>query len=203
MVVIEMSIFYENDDDFFFKRLRDVKKKMEEKKKEDVYTGYSTPGFRQGRQLSLPSEGGLKKDIDADPKDMTDFELERLTRNIVSVTPDLSENRGVYTLLQKLADSKEADLEFYYDYLAKNIEEIITEFFDQTLDFDELAVVGNELIASIKRFTGVPRLYEIVNNICVVINDYVKFFKEQPEEGEEEETDDLEKEAKEIENVIT
>jgi hypothetical protein len=209
MVIINMGIYYDNDNTFFFDRYDQVvdkieaaeKKKEEERKKNSkvVVTypkGQGVLGFKQDGEV-VPFEIE-----DADPKSLTNMQVEHLTRNILAVTPDMSERRSVYTVLHVIADkTTEEELAFYYDLLAKNIEDVIENFFDQAMTYEEMTYILTEVSASINRFSGYSVLEDLVNGVNDIIVDLLSSYKENSNMVEEGE-DELDKEIAEVEGNV-
>jgi hypothetical protein len=211
MVTIGMDIYYDMKDDFFFNRYDQViekaeKAEAERKKKQSnklKYSGQSNAlGFDYGQgsenfydpnNLTQRSEPAP---FEGDPKNMTNMDVEKLSRNVFSVTPDLTEVRSVYQILHVLAGSKEADLSFYYDYLAVTLPEIISNFFDQNLEVDEMTVVIDEIDKSMLRFSTHPRLEKIIRGISEVLQEFGVTYTGEEDENEQQTIDSqLEAEA--------
>jgi len=204
MVIIDLSITLEYDFDFFYNRLSQVEKKIEEaenKKEKKWNNNWNDRNDRynySNRQLELPPNYDTG---DINPQLLTNYQVETLTRNIISVTPDMSETRNVYTLLRILSEKNEKeeadDFAFYHDYLSKNIDNIISNFFDD-IAFDEkdLILVLGEVDACMRRFTTMPKILEIVEGIKEVMEGYINFYKST----EEDIKDILDEEIKSLKN---
>lgn len=200
MVTIDMDIYYDYDSDFFFNRydqVIDKAKKAEEAKKKayqkttytkQKYGGQSNAlGFEygQGSENYMLPQTTEPAPFEGDPRNMHTRDVEKLARNVFSVTPELTEVRSVYQILHVLAKAPAADKDFYYDWLATNLQEIIGNFFDQNLEVDEMKVVLDEIDKSMLRFVGTPALEGIIKGIGEVLAEF-----EVSYQGEEDEDDE-------------
>ena len=199
MVTIDMEIEYEYQNDFFYNRYDQIVENIKAKKAKAVktYNGTGRSYYNNKEISNLPLKKG---ELDVDPSNMNDREVEMLTRNIISVTPELTEIKAVYVVLNTLVENTtEADLDFYYTYLGKHLEKIISSFFDQELDMDEMLIVLTEVLASINRFSGLPNLVEVVNGINEVIQEFIITYEAESIANEE---DNLADEILELETEI-
>ena len=203
MVTIDMDIYYEYNEDIFYSRYNQVIEKAKKAAKAENKYNYNKHKYK-GNNSALSNEeflglppGGVRKDDDVDPKEMKDEHVEKLARNVFSVTSDLSERRSVYQILILLGNSRSDELEFYYQWLADNIEDIIGGYFDQELEPDEMAVVIEELKGTLLRFSGVPSIKRVADGITEVMQEFFTHYVKTCEEKDQEEQ--LENEALETE----
>jgi hypothetical protein len=203
MCVIDMDIYYEYTNDFFYGRYNEVVEKAEKaaKAKTASYTSKykgindsfrQTPGFKIPSTLkAVPFEG--------DPKDMETAHVEKLARNVFSVTPELDEMRSVYQLLHLVANNNEVDREFYFGFLAQNLRAIIENFFDQELELDEMKAVIDEISGSMIRFANVPALDDVIIGITEVLIEFITAYDtEKANEAIEDEMDEAAQLQKEM-----
>jgi len=224
MVTIGMDIFYGLDDKFFYDRYQQVIDKAIQKEKElaearknkyksinsintkdtdlSKYRG-NNDSFRmeygsEGELLNPPANG--KSRFEGDPKKMETKEVEDLARNVFAVNGDLDELQSVYQILYAIAASSDEKQEFYYDYLALNVENIIGKFFDQDLEVDEMQIVVDEISKSTLRFSTIPALVDVVKGITEVLAHFLMDFELQASGEADQETIEskLEKEAAEL-----
>ena len=186
MVTVDMSVYYEKPDKFFYDRYSQVVKKIAEKEKLKPKVLYGAKTYYPDAfQQSLLKGTSISK-IDSDPKKMTDFEVEKLARNLFSVTPELDEAKGAYHILHTLSNSKKEEIEFYYDYFSKHIEVIIENFFDQSIEVDEMIEVIAEVSASMVRFSNNPHLKDIIEGIDEVLEEFLAHYQAREEEDDDE-----------------
>lgn len=201
MVLINMSIQYEYNDDFFYKRYAQVKEKTKTKVVQQDDWKKNWENRNNGKSLPMGATGAPP---DADPTDMKDFEVERLTRNILSFSVDLREVKSVYAILFAVNSSTEEEKGIYYQYLAQNVEEVIQNFFDQELEVDEMKVVIREVRDSIARFSTYTALESLTDNIDLTLEEFVALYEsmktdEDMEDAIKEETGLLDAEIIELE----
>jgi len=207
MVVVEMDIFYDYEDPIFYKRYNSLVEKIAERAKSEKQKAYIPKGTwkwnnktksfdtEAEKYRSLPAPGTSL--IDADPRNLTNGEVVKLARNLFSVTTDLSEMRSVYAILYQLSDAPEKDIDFYYNWLADNMEIIIENYFDTSLEGDEMKIVLGEVIDSLLRFVHNKKLTEICKGITDVIQQFgLNYYKKSEEEAISEQ---LEEETLEME----
>jgi len=217
MAVIDMDVYYGLDDQFFYDRYHQVVDKEKERLKQLAAkrkSTYTTKGYTGGKSIdlskyrgqndalsgsedTLPFEKGEKAPFEGDPKVMTTVEVENLARNVFAVNGDLDELQSVYQILYAIAASATEKQEFYYDYLALNVENIIGKFFDQDLEIDEMQIVVDEISKSTLRFSTIPALVDVVKGITEVLAHFLMDFELQ-KSGEETIEDKLEKEAADL-----
>ena len=206
LVVINMSIYYDSEKAFFFNRydqVLDKIKKVEEladqkRTNKRLLTEYkpSTYDFTErGKEAVLPFELN-----DADPLILTDIQIEHLTRNILSVTTDMSERRSVYTVLNIIVDkATPSEMDVYYQLLSTNIETIIEEFFDSALTIKEMQNVITEIVSSVNRFAGYAgAVGDLVKGVNEVLMDLSHGYIETSDDNE----DELEKEIAEVQTNV-
>jgi len=201
MVTIEMDIYFANDQ-FFFDRYEEVVDKAAKaakaaaatKKPFKLYNGAGhgdnyeafrpdPPGFRmQGHGEPVPFDG--------DPKKMGKVEIEKLARNIYSITPELDETRSVYQLIMTVTNSKEADVDFYYTFLAQNIKLIISNFFDQDLEYDEMKVVIEDISQSALRFVKYDTMSDVVKGMVEVLAEFLVSYEKEMADQEMDEDEE-------------
>jgi hypothetical protein len=206
MVVINMDILY-GIDSFTKERIIQINKKIEEeeaKKQKSFSTGNFNNRNQFGNNKGFDDEyyygynyGGYGNDYgrdnktqiaQPDPSNLTTSEVEKFTRNLISVNPELSEIRAVYSVLSEIAeDTKQGGIDMYYDYLAENIDTIIEAFFEGPLVYNQLAVVFDEVIRSINRFSTNFHLRSLTQGIVEVITEFMEIAKEEEQEEEDEE----------------
>lgn len=205
MVTVDMDILY-GVDTFTSDRIKQVNKKIEEEAKKkksfpkqntnwgrntnwgwrDRDYGYGDIDDFWGQSNNQPLGNSINSKVD--PLNLSTTEVEKLTRNLISVNSQLSEVRAVYSVLSELAtDTKDGGLDIYYDYLRDNIDEILEEFFDSPLSVDEMIVVFDEVIKSINRFSGNFHLKNVVENIVEVLTDFLEYEKQLEDEDNAEE----------------
>lgn len=180
MVTIDMNIFYEYSDSFFYDRYDKVTKKIADKaevKKKSLANKY------KGKNDSFydPLEHSLAPKVipfEGDPKDMKTVHVEKLARNVFSVTPELSELRSVYQILHLLADNEPGAKAIYYSMLRQNIQLIIENFFDQDLDLDEMTSVIEEVSNSMLRFAAHLKLQDLIAGITEVLVEFLSAYEE-------------------------
>lgn len=198
MVVMNMDIKLEYNDAFFYNRITQVYTKKENAKiKADAITAANRQKYTQPNdfQLSLYRDwdnyhnnpnSTLTKINDAssrDPLKLSNSDVDSLTRNILAINTELSETRSVYTLLFTLAEGKEEDYNYYYDFLDDNIGNILGEFFQNyMLTPEEVKVVMKEVIMSINRYYSVKKLKTLVKNITNLLTIYGETIKEEEDE---------------------
>lgn len=172
MVSIDMRIFYSGLSDFFTDRLHDVKKEKEKAKKRiKSFTGYNHSGYNVYGQRHLPAHNQRAVGSKVIPEKMTSWEIEKLTRNVLGITPDLTTEENVYILLHQLRKEETAiDLSLYSEYLMNNIEDVINNYFDDPLDDDEMVIILNEIIMCVSKYETHSVLSDIVEMINGVIN---------------------------------
>jgi hypothetical protein len=216
MIVVDMDVYYKYTEKFFYDRYTEVKKKIAavEKAKAKNYTRSYNRGLGDMKWDAktqnwvdivpeLPVGKNLNTD-DIDPKNMTNVQVETLARNVFSVSPKLDEMRGVYQVLHTLSNSSEDRLEYYYQWLAENLELIIENYFDQSLEINEMTEVINEIGNSMIRFANIPLLSDVIEGITTVLMEFmvnyekVKTDEEIEEQKEEDQAKLLEIEAGEI-----
>jgi len=177
MVTISMSIMFSELGGFFSDRLTAVKKQKEaaEKARAAKYkssnrAGYQYGGyhgnnsqFRGNRELPPHNQGPIDSKII--PDKMTSWEVERLTKNVLTFDVNLKAEDNVYKLLHQIAKSPESELELFYDYMISHAERVVDAFFDIPLADDEYMIVFKEVIMCIKKYEGLPLLTELVSNI--------------------------------------
>jgi len=204
MVTIEMDIYYGMKDDFFYNRYHQVVKKIEaaaKAKAAAVSKKWGKGSYHNGHlggssQLdeiefnTLPALRGVGATDSTDAKELTDREVERLARNVIGVTADMSELRSVYSVLFTLSKAKSSEMEYYYTYLADNVGSVIEAFFDQELQSDEMDAVLTEISASMLRYQAIPAIVEVVKGINTVLSEFGLAFRTS--ESEEELEDQLE-----------
>ena len=197
MVVVDMNVYYDMDDSFFYDRYKQVVEKKEkaaeaaERARKEKYKSWSNNDSQLSMERfnALPAAKGSV--VDADPKNMTNIEVEKLARNVFSVTPDLSETRGIYQILLKLSQARKDQIEYYYQYLADNVELVIENFFDQGLEVDEMEEVLSEVIASLLRFENNPSLKDICEGISEVLTEFnIDYKKRKDDEDMKEQLED-------------
>ena len=208
MVTVDMDVYYELEDKLFYDRYKQVVKKKEEaaKKAEEIkknkYKTYTSHNADSDTQMEMEHFNALPivkgSVVDADLKNMTNIEVEKLARNVFSVTPDLTEIRGIYQVLFTLSQAKRDQIEYYYNYLADNIELIIENFFDQELEVDEMEEVTAEIIATLIRYEANSFLKDICEGITEVITEFMTDYKKV--KNDEDMKNQLENEA--LENEI-
>ena len=200
MVTIGMNIYYGYDGKFFYDRYQQVIDKAIEKQKAtelarknqykslngtnrsvdlSKYKG-NNDSFRMefgSEDQTIPSLTGEKAPFEGDPKKMSTAQVEDLARNVFSVNGDLSELRSVYQILYAIAASSADKQEFYYTWLAQNVENIIGKFFDQNLDVDEMQIVVDEIAKSTLRFSTIPALLDVVKGISEVLSEFLIAFE--------------------------
>ncbi len=205
MVTIDMDIYFDADQ-FFFDRYEEVIAKekaakvlaAKNKSKYPLYNGAGRsfyagdnssfrpdpPGFKmQGHGEPVPFEGN--------PTKMSKVEIEKLARNVISITPELDETRSVYQLLMTVANSTDADTDFYYTFLAQNIKLIISNFFDQDLEYDEMQTVINDISESVNRFPHVTKLEDVMLGVTEVFIEFLTSYeKEKAEEAMQEDDEE-------------
>lgn len=204
MVTIDMDIYFDNDE-FFYDRFEEVIEKEKKaaalaaknKKKYPLYNGAEEyvgnnnsfrpdpVGFKmKGYAEPVPFEGN--------PKKMSKVEIEKLARNVISITPELDETRSVYQLLMTVAISTENDTEFYYKFLAQNIKLTISNFFDQDLEYDEMQSVIDDISKTINRFPHVTALEDVVIGVTEVFIEFLTAYeKEMAEEALQENEEEM------------
>lgn len=183
MIVVNMKIQLEYNNDFFYNRIDIVKKKIEDAKKaKEVKTNEGKKwkgresGFQQSfygfdQEFAMAMGESFSKHLD--PKKLNDREVESLTKNLLTVTGDLSETRSVYTILFQIAEANPEELNFYYDFFEENFESILSTFFDNNvLAEDEMKIVIKEVIMSINRYRAIKKLKEIVIRITDILQLY-------------------------------
>lgn len=122
------------------------------------------------------------------PSTMSDREVEVLTSNLLSVTPELTEQRPAYAILHQLANSNKDDLDFYDQYLRGNIDAVFTAYFERELSNDEIRIVVRELIASVNRFNGQKRVRKVIAVVKAALVDYLSpDFREESQTVSDEE----------------
>lgn len=184
MVIVNMDIYYKYKNKFFYDRYNNlIRKKEEEKEKEPKSYYYKKTDYEQGST----SFDRKKIKIDADPKSLTNQEVEKLARNVFSVTPDLSETRSVYQILHVIGNSNKNEIEFYWEHLSQNIELTIENFFDQHLEIDEMIEVISDLEGSLIRFSNYPMIKDVVDGIIEILREFIAFYKKREEEDQIEE----------------
>lgn len=211
LVTINMDIVLEYSDKFFYDRIKQVEKKIEDKNKREIasrtkYQPYKTSKYdRTFVQRSFMDEDRrFYEDVKStkvnpetiDPENMTDAQIELLTANLLSINNELNERRTVYGILSELHNTKDSELELYYDYFFDNLGEIIDEFFGGTfVDLSEPVqrLVFKEIVMSIRRYEDYAAFKDIVERIVKIIDIYIEYY------FIEEEQDVLEKEF----NAIT
>jgi len=209
MVTIDMDIFYGMEDKFFYDRYSQLLTKQEDERKAaeknrkarwntgrqhngHVVTGYKNGELTygndsqgsEGENFTIPGARTEPAPFEGNPKEMNNLQVEKLARNIFSVTPELSETRSIYQILYLLAAAKEAERDFYYDWLGQNIELIMENFFDQDLEIDEMQIVVDEIINSTIRFASVPALVDTVRGINDVLTQFVISYEVQQSDGQ-------------------
>ncbi|MHA1199669.1 MAG: hypothetical protein ACTSQF_10115 [Candidatus Heimdallarchaeaceae archaeon] len=214
MVTIDMDIYFDNDV-FFYDRYEEVIEKEKKatalaaknKSKYPLYNGgYGSKSQYAGNNDSFrPDPVGFRMKgygepapFEGDPKKMDKTEIEKLARNVISITPELDETRSVYQLLMTVANSTETDTDFYYKFLAQNIKLIISNFFDQDLEYDEMQSVIDNISTSISRFPHVATMDDVVIGITEIFIEFLTIYeKEMAEEAmqDDEEARLLELEA--------
>jgi hypothetical protein len=177
MIVINMNIAMEYDNDFFFKRLDQVKKKIEDAKKKQTNKNVNSQkslNIQNSQRTIWNSTDETNKE--PDPTNLTNSEVEKLTRNILTLNSDLEETRSVYTLLMFITDkTTEEEFNFYCEYLEMNIELVIEAFFgNRVLTDDELTNVIKEVKLSINRFYAVKQLTRYIKMINESLDSYLK-----------------------------
>jgi hypothetical protein len=200
MVVIDMSIIMGYQDEFFYKRISQIQQKIEDAKK-----------IRQLKsnklgQKSLTFKGSENSNVKyysehntPDPRNLTNGEIEHLTRNILALNTDLNEERSVYTMLHFLAEkTTEDEIDLYCDYLESNIELIISEFFDNKVLTDkEEEIVIEEVCLSINRFGSIKAVKILVEKVIETIEFYLESKKDENFDAINE-TAALDKELKDL-----
>lgn len=183
MVVIDMQIYYDSENTFFFNRYDQVVAKLKQaeaaKKLQRTKLPLQTNPLDFGKEAILPFEV-----TDADPTKLTDIQIEHLTRNILSVTTDMSERRSVYTVLNILVDkATPSEMDVYYQLLSTNLETIIEEFFDQALTIKEMTTVITEVAESVNRFGGyIGPVGELVKGVVEVLMDLLTSYTESTDD---------------------
>jgi hypothetical protein len=190
MVTIDMDIIMGYTSDFFYNRINQVREKIkaaEQTKKEresKVKTYYPNKDATQGKIFGSSydptedfkefSSSMYTYKANLNPRKLEDSDIERLTRNLVGVNANLTETRSVYQILNTIANGKEDQLDYYFDYFADNIENIITSFFDdQVLADDELEIVIKEVTLSIQRFRDTKKVKKIVSGLTEILEEFL------------------------------
>jgi hypothetical protein len=192
-----MDIYYEYANDFFYNRYNEVIEKAAKAAKAKTasyiskYKG-NNDSFRQSPGFKIPSTVKVVP-FEGDPKNMNTKEVEKLARNVFSVTPELDEIRSVYQLLHLVANHNSTEREFYFDFLAQNLRTIIENFFDQELELDEMQAVIDEISGSMIRFANVPALDDVIIGITEVLIEFITIY--QKEKADEAIEDDLDEAA--------
>jgi hypothetical protein len=192
MVILNMRIYYDSENKFFFDRYDQVVEKIKKAEEKQKLIGYQHGLGFVGKEVKLLSENSSFDIDDADPTKLTDLQLEHLTRNIVSVTTDMSERRSVYTVLNMVVDKTTSDeMEIYYQLLARNVENIIENFFDQGLTNAEMTAVITEINSSLNRYGGYSGdVGNLVLGINEILTDFLNDYKESVEEDYDIELED-------------
>lgn len=192
MVVTNMNISLEYNEEFFYNRITQVEEKIKLAKEAAKHKDKEKFGRSSKQQPFRYSEYGFERDevqriygamgsqiTKHNPKKLSTADVEHLTRNIIAVDTNLDETRTTYTVLHVIADSSEAQIVFYKEFLGSNIENIINSFFDSEtgLAYDELENIVSEVAMAIKRFKAIKRLQKIIPVIIEVLDDFLKFSK--------------------------
>lgn len=183
MCVIDMEIYYDYANDFFYNRYDEVIKKAEAAKTAKTKTTYASKykgnndSFRSEHYNPNNTTVLITVPFEGDPKNMPTAQVEKLARNVFSVTPELDEVRSVYQILYLIANSKTTDQEFYFKYLADNLKLIIENFFDQELDFNEMTTVIDEVSNSMLRFSTYPALQSVIAGITEVMIEFITAYE--------------------------
>lgn len=202
MVVIDMKIFYGELGGFFANRLTEVKKKIAAKKKATPALGYS-----YGQYPRYDKNGGGHNNHfngKLDVNKLTSWEIESLTKNVLLLA-DKGTTGNVYSILHKIADQNEEELDIYYDYLYNNAEMFIRDFFDIHLDVNEFKIAVKEVIFCINKYEGIPKLRELISNLTEGLNmlvldaDDIADQNDEINEAEKEMQDEIKKMEKDIE----
>lgn len=201
MVSIDMEIRWTGLPDKFSERIPELRKKIVEAEKKRNKNGQHALPYGRNDDFydnewgnNYSSRSGVKPD----PEKLSNLEVERLTRNIISVNAELKEVRPVYTVLYVISDKQsEDDLEFYYDFLATNLEEVIENFFERDLDGEETGMVIDEVVKSIERFSGNFQIKPVANGIISILNEYAA------SKIDDDDNEDIELELNKIQNEIT
>lgn len=177
MVVIDMSIEMGFKDEFFYKRINQIKQKIENVKK----ARQMKIKPKDSKQQSLGFEGYENSNFNyysnsyvPDPRNLTNTEIEHLTKNILALNTDLTEERNVYTMLHFLADkTSEEEIDLYCEYLSLNIEAVINAYFDyKVLTEKEENIILEEISMSINRFHAVKAVKNLVEKVVATIDAY-------------------------------
>jgi len=115
LVVVNMNISLKYDNPFFYERLNQIRNKIKEAEKKAKSLEKSTQksfDFSKNNYYGNYSNSTIKPD----PDNLTNTEVEHLTRNILALDTDLTEIRTVYTMLHEIAkDATNEELEMYYE----------------------------------------------------------------------------------------
>ena len=189
MIVVNMIIQLEYNNQFFYNRITDIKdkkrqlaeaKKAAEKANEKKYKGREAAyqksfyGFDEDFKEMYEAQQRGK----ANPLELSTADVEALTRNMLSVNADLTESKSVYNMLHTIAEAKNEELKFYYDFFEDNIENILNSYF-KTSSFikADLEAILKEVIMSIQRFKYHKKLESIIPEIVRRINSFYKNYE--------------------------
>lgn len=218
MVSIDMRILYGEIGGFFSNRLKQIKKKKKDEEAATAarrthvggfgggYGGYGGnfggQGWDANRQRHLPAHNQRAISSKIIPDHMTSWEIEKLTKNILALTPDLSTVTGnVYSLLHQIRNDEAAST-LYPDYLMNTVEDVINNYFDEALEDNEMLTVLNEVIMCIMKFEAQPVLAETVTEIVGILNMVGQVYLEDTvDEGEKDIADQLEKAEEELKDA--
>ena len=201
MVEVDMRIFFGGITQPFSKRIEQVENKAEEARKAAAkkrqsqygggYGGYAGPHNNYhgqgatGYRLPAHNQNAIGSKII--PDKMTSWEVEKLTRNVLMLDNDLKTEGNVYKILHEIARNDDTTHDLYGEYLMNNTEMIISNFFDNPLEADEITAVLKEMIMCIRKFESHAALKDIVPMIVgvfeLMINEYLELEIEESGTG--------------------
>lgn len=202
MVVINMRILFGGLSDFFTGRLQGIKDKIKEaekKEKELSKSKYSLPEYNGNSMAGY----GRPISNSISPDKMTNWEVEKLTVNVLMFNPDMTSIGNVYAILNQIVDhNQEAELDLYYEYVKSNLGIVLEAYFDEPLDAADFEVVIGEISNCIGRYKAVTKLAELVKNLDEVFGYALMDQSDENVDEQDDMSNALEREAAEMEDQV-
>lgn len=201
MVVINMDIHLEYNNKFFYERIAKVKDKKKEKEKmlisarKDVkrwntyqQSLYDTDYHDIGHYDADYHDSGYYRKIYGDRTrygkpsaiNMSMSEVESLTKSILTGSKQESVSSTVYQILCDVAEGNKNEIEFYYDLLVDNIENVLSDFFGtDSFKKSDLEIVLKKVIAFIQKYEFHKDLKVIVSEIIERLNVFCEEYESE------------------------
>ena len=181
MVIVEMRIIFEGISDFFDNRLAAVQKKVKEaeKKAQAKLKGKTPYSLGMGNRFGETIDDNYYKsevldndlNVNRDILDISYWEIEKLTRQILLFNPSADSSDSVYTILNNIANAKDEETDIYFEYVGDNVMKVISVFLGRIPNENELTVLLKEISACINRFESMSALKDIINELDSIFGD--------------------------------